>query len=285
MKRVGCFAIAIIILAARPESIERISIENAVKKGLISVEATSLGGHSGDVVSLKVTPIIKKSFQLNIPAGTHFIPNDEGDQNIFVVKDQEEMIASSPKTIKIEGFCSESNDRSPNIGSGFKIIHSEERQLIKLAEFMRSKNFSTDVKQSAVWAVSDRKPLSHIYEEGNEDQVNELRTFISALTGQPNVWYSTERNIEILADRTIAATPVKVSGDIDYHVTRPGKMNAAVYKEDGTKLFTLGEAMQLPRSGEYSFFFNLTVKGWKNGIYQVKVFIDGNPIHVQNFEV
>lgn len=285
MKRGGLFVIALFMLAARPENTERISIVNAVKNGLIRVEATSLGGHSGEVIEVTVIPLAKKPFNLLIPAGTHFLPDDAGDQNIFVVKDQEEMIASSPKRIKVEGFCSESSDRSPSIGSGFKIIHSEEQKLIKLAEYMRSKNFSTDVKQSAVWAVSDRKSLSHIYEEGNEDQVKELRKFISTLTGQPNVWYSTECNIEILADRTIAATPVKVSGDIDYHVTRPGKMNAAVYKEDGTKLFTLGEGMQLPRSGDYSFFFNLTVKGWKNGIYEVKVFIDEEPIHVQAFEV
>ncbi|MDB2697652.1 hypothetical protein N9Y29_00605 [Crocinitomicaceae bacterium] len=285
MKRVGLFVMALFILAARPQNNERISIENAIKNGLIQVEATSLGGHSGEVIDVAVIPLAKKPFILFIPAGTHFIPDDEGDQNIFVVNDQEEMIASSTRRIKVEGFCSESSDRSPSTGSGFKIIHSEEQKLIKLAEYMRSKNFSTDVKQSAVWAVSDHKPISHIYQEGNQEQVNELRKFISTLTGQPNVWYSTERNIEILADRTIAATPVKVSGDIDYHVTRPGKMNAAVYKEDGTKLFKLGEGMQLPRSGDYSFFFNLTVKGWKNGTYEVKVFIDEEPIHVQAFEV
>lgn len=285
MKRVGFFVIAIIILAARPESIERISIETALKKGLISVEATSLGGHSGDVVSLKVTPIINKSFRLYIPAGTHFIPDDEGDQNIFMVKDQEEMIANNEIEIEVEGFCSESNDRSPSAGSGFKVIHSKEQNLLKLADYMRGKAFSSDVKQSAVWAVSDNSPISYISDDENEEDIKSLRTFISELTGQPNVWYTTERNIEILEDRTIEASPVKVSGNIEYKVTRPGKMTAGVYRINDTEIFTLGDGMKLPQAGDYSFFFNLTVEGWKTGGYKVKVFIDGNPIHVQNFEV
>lgn len=285
MKRVGFFVIAIIILAARPESIERISIENALKKGLISVEATSLGGHSGDVVSLKVTPIINKSFRLYIPAGTHFIPDDEGDQNIFMVKDQEEMIANNEIEIEVEGFCSESNDRSPSAGSGFKVIHSKEQNLLKLADYMRGKAFSSDVKQSAVWAVSDNSPISYISDDENEEDIKALRTFISELTGQPNVWYTTERHIEILEDRTIEASPVKVSGNIEYKVTRPGKMTAGVYRSNDTEIFTLGDGMRLPQAGDYSFFFNLTVEGWKTGRYKVKVFIDGNPIHVQNFEV
>lgn len=285
MKRVGFFVIAIIILAARPESLERISIENAVRKGLISIEATSLGGHSGNVVALNVTPIVKKTFKLYIPAGTHFIPDDEGDQNIFVVKDQEEMIANNEIEIEVEGFCSESNDRSPSAGSGFKVIHSKEQNLLKLADYMRGKAFSSDVKQSAVWAVSDNSPISYISDDENEEDIKALRTFISELTGQPNVWYTTERHIEILEDRTIEASPVKVSGDIEYKVTRPGKMTAGVYRSNDTEIFTLGDGMRLPQAGDYSFFFNLTVEGWKTGGYKVKVFIDGYPIHVQNFEV
>jgi hypothetical protein len=285
MKRAGFFVIAIIILAARPESTERISIENAVKKGLISVEATSLGGHSGEVVALTVKPIVKKSFQLYIPAGTHFIPNDEGDQNIFVVKDQEEMIANNEIEIEVEGFCSESNDRSPSAGSGFKVIHSKEQKLLKLADYMRDKDFPSDVKQSAVWAVSDNSSVSYISDDEHEKEITALRTFISELTGQPNVWYTTERHIEILEDRTIEASPVKVRGDIEYKVARPGKMTAGVYGANDNEIFTLGDGMKLPQAGEYSFFFNLKVTGWKTGGYKVKVFIDGNPIHVQNFEV
>ena len=285
MKRGGFFVIALIILAARPESTERISIENAVNKGLISVEATSLGGHSGDVVALTITPIAKKSFKLFIPAGTHFIPDDEEDQNIFVVKDQEEIIANAVIEIDVEGFCSESDDNSPSAGSGFKIIHSKEEKLLKLADYIRKKDFSSDVKQSAVWAVSDNSSISYISDDENEEEIKALRTFISELTGQPNVWYSTERNIEILEDRTIETSPVKVSGDIEYKVTRPGKMTAGVYGALDNEIFTLGDGMQLPQAGDYSFFFNLTVEGWKKGGYKVKVFIDGSPIHVQGFEV
>jgi hypothetical protein len=285
MKRGGLFVVTLFMLAARPENTERISIENAVKKGLIKVEATSLGGHSGKVVELSIIPIAKKSFKLFIPAGTHFLPDDEGDQNIFVVKDQEEILASSPKKIKVEGFCSESNDRSPNAGSGFKIIHAKDQQLLKLADYMRNKDFSSDVKQSAVWAVSDNKPISYISDGDDDEEVKNLRKFVSELTSRPNVWYSTKRNIEILADRTIEATPVKVSGDIEYKVTRPGKMTAGVYGANDNEIFILGNGMQLPRAGDYSFFFNLKVTGWKTGGYKVKVFIDDRPIHVQEFEV
>jgi hypothetical protein len=276
---------ALLIIAARPESKERISLENALEKGLISITATSLGGHSGEVVNLLVTPRVNKSFQLYIPAGTHFLPEDEGDQNIFVVQDQDELIAGSAKRIKVEGFCSESNDRSPGEGSAFTVTYSKDEHLVKLANYMRDKRFSKDVKQSAVWAVSDNAPISYISGNEEDESVKELRKFISELTGRPNVWYNTERNIEVLEDRTIVATPVKVSGDIDYKVVRPGEMKAGVFKDDGTKLFSLGEGMQLPRAGDYSFFFNLTVKGWKAGQYQVKVFIDEQPIHIQDFEV
>ena len=120
MKRVGLFVMVLFILAARPQNNERISIENAIKNGLIQVEATSLGGHSGEVIDVAVIPLAKKPFILFIPAGTHFIPDDEGDQNIFVVNDQEEMIASSTRRIKAEGFVLNQVIDHPVLGPDLK---------------------------------------------------------------------------------------------------------------------------------------------------------------------
>jgi hypothetical protein len=267
------------------EKNEVIDIHNAVAQKLISVEVSSKGDYSGQCIALTVNPIATGKFDIQIPAGTHFISDISSEQDIFVVEDQLlAMDGKSTKTFSVEGFCSQHDNSSPDVGSTFKMTKTNNSKLLDLANFIKGKGYSEGTKQSAVWAVSDGETIAAIFEE-DKPEVKDLRSYVCEITDKPNPWYNTQQEYHITETRRIESTPVVVEGQLTYVVTEKGKMRLSVYKANGELVRDIFKDVQIAQTGETSFNFKGKVKGWEEGGYEVKVFINDKMIHMMPFEV
>jgi hypothetical protein len=282
MRGVIGMVLAVFIFSASPLNSEKITLHEALKKGLVRTEIKGIGGHSGSVIQLVITPV-KHPLRIVIPSGTMFHSEDHEDQDLFVIEDHEELI-SQRKTIQVEGFCAQQQNRSPDEGAGFKLGFASNKSLIDLAGFIKNMNYSAEAKQSAVWSVTNGEPIEYIYDD-DPRKAEELQNYVSQLTGLPKSWYSTQRQIQLDEDRRIIAEPLKISGEVAYSVKQPGVMQTAIYDSSDKLLFEPSKGMALPRTGDYQFWFNFQVKGWGEGDYKIKVLIDKIPIHVQAFRI
>jgi len=260
-------------------------IHEAVSKELITVEVLSKGDYSGQCMAVVVNPLKGNGYTLRIPAGTHFIAENDPEQDIFVVEEQLlVMTKKESQTFSVEGFCSQHDDASPEEGSKFKMTKTNDEKLMELANFINGKGFSEDAKQSAIWAVSDGETIAAIFEEDKEE-VKELRNYVCEITERPNPWYNTVQEYRVTETRRIETSPVVIEGMLEYEVKEPGKMRLSVYKENGELVRDVFKDVEIAHTGVTSFNFKGKVKGWDEGGYEVKVFINEKMIHFMPFEV
>lgn len=258
-----------------------LDLHDGIQSKKIEITANSTGGYSGDCILLKVNPISWKGDVL-VPAGTHFLSQDEGEQDIFVVEDQMLALGSGKTNFTIKGYCSQKSNRAPDEGSAFKIKKTTNAQLKSLAEYINTSKPSENNFQEAVWSVSDRNGVSGIYAENAKDKA--LRNYICELTGQKDTWYTSQREYRLNEDRTIAIQPVKISGQIKFQLEKPGTVMYKLYRGE-EKLFDVGGDRIFDQPGEYTFNFNVSVKSWKKGDYFFKVYFGEKVMHEETFEV
>lgn len=283
MTKIALFVTIFILTVNMCFAGKSLSIHDALKDGLITIEVKSLGGYSGKCLKLKVSSSSSKKYDLIIEPGTVFISDIDENQNIFVVEEQMLVMEDVKDDFRVEGFCCEASDRSPGEGDGFKCKKIENENLVKLAQYISGKSINEDDKQSAIWAVSDGESVSAI-SSGNEKSKG-LRQFVCELLGQKDVWFDTRSNYSVTEDRRIVVEPVLITGEVVYKVEKPGKIFCSVYDEAGNVMIDLVKGSQIPYAAELSFEFQGKVKGWSNGNYYVKVFLDEKEIHSQKFTV
>lgn len=264
---------------------KRLTIDEAVKAKQVNAVVTSKGDHSGNCMSIQVKNNLKEKVTLVISPGTLFKAKDESEQDIFVVKEQVIALApSQSKVIDASGFCCQRSDRSPDEGSGFTVSKTTNEKLQKLADHINANNYPPESYQSAVWSVSDGKPVTNIY-AADPEAVKPLREFVCQLTGQKNEWYTTEQKYEVTPTREIVAEPVKVTGKLQYQSTQGDQITAELWGPDNTKMFDLGKPMPAQRTGLLIYGFNLTVQGFPKGKYKVFIYGNRKELLKQEFEI
>jgi hypothetical protein len=97
-----------------------------------------------------------------------------------------------------------------------------------------------------------------------------IRTFVAALTGQKDVWYSTPQNRTVDNSGNIVSETVTIRGNISYTANKGMQVYNEVVKENGTRIHKT-EIMKAPINGKVEFTFTLRVKGWEKGNYLIKV--------------
>lgn len=277
------FTPLIISLVVNVEAPKQISLQEALDQKLITVNLESLGGYSGECITLHVESMSNKKYEIIVQPGDVFIPDESGDQNILVVEEQILAMDDVHDDFRVEGFCCEASDHSPSEGEGFAYQKIDNEKLLALANYISGKGVSNGNKQSAIWAVSDNESVSDIYPDNKESKG--LRTFVCDLTGQKDVWFNTKKNYEVTASREIVSEPVLITGEVKYVVEAPGKVYCSVYDADGNVMLELVKGTQIPYAADLSFEFQGKVKGWEEGDYFVKVFLDEKEIHSQMFTV
>lgn len=262
-----------------------LTLQEAIKTGMVEAHFESTGTYKGEAINIKIKWLKGKRVPLTIPHGTQFASEYEGDQDIFILEDQEIYVQSKQEEIfPINGYCCQASNSSPMEESAFTLTQCKSQDLLKLANYCNGKSLDDHSKQAAVWAISDNNSISDIYNIENP-RVKNLRKEVAKIKNIEDNWYSTVTDYQVDDNRNIERQPVEVKGDLEYEFKSAGKLSYAVYDEDDKLIKYLGDGLPITRPGSYSFGFNLKVEGWQQGKYSVKLSMNGNIIHSQAFEV
>lgn len=262
------------------------NIHDLIKSKTVTATATSTGEYSGVCIRLNIVNPLNKAMNIEVPAGSIFLPEDEEEQTIFVIEDQDFIVEKKGnQTYNVKGYCSEASDRSPTADGNMQIDFTTNKKLLALAEYAGDKRFSNSVNSSAVWAVSDNKSVSNVYDGNKSVKIDSLQSAICRITGQEKPWYNTRQEIHLDEERNIVASPVSLQGTLTAEIDKPGIVKYAIYNAAGEQQSSRALSMNLPRKGQYDLNFSLKVRGWESGTYTVKIIFDGESIHERNFEV
>lgn len=169
-----------------------ISIESALKYDLISYEIVNNGSYQGECVQISLQNKTSRALNVTIEPGRNLVSIDTNKQDILIVK--EALFVLAPKgsnTKNLFGFCSQAYKNAPSDGEKYLVGDMKDANIIKLAEHLNKNKYPVSAMQSAVWALTDNRPLASIFHQ-DRDSIVGLQEFLSYHKKQVTPWYSIE---------------------------------------------------------------------------------------------
>ncbi len=262
---------------------KKLSLLDAKKEGLVTVNTTGVGGYTGQCIIMEITVIGKKEIEIVIDAGLKLIPEDSAVQSMIVTQDK--ILALAPKAvrkIKLYAMCTESSDMSPPDGSTFAMGPMADGNLMEVVKFISAKKYQADAAQQAIWCITDSASIGGIQDDANPALAKELRMFVAKLTGKIPPWYQIEYKQE--TGTVFTNEPAVIKADFQYTLKEEGTVTFAIYNEKGEMVQTLVENhKEKPGLGTMKIRFE--TREFKKGKYFVRVTNNGVLIEEKVFEL
>jgi hypothetical protein len=249
-----------------------ISIEELVKEHKLSLAVVGEGGHQGDCLQFELKNLTQDTLRVLIEQGRHFVSEDSSLQDILLIKNYEFLFPPLAKLVKVGyGFCCEASMRSPYAKALFNVGFMSPKEWKPVLEILSNNSFDPSTVQSAVWVLSDNHAISSVHDDKNE-HIQSLREALAKVKKLELPWY----NISYEQDTAMLFTGryKRLWGSIDYQLKHNSFVYINIRSIDGIFVMNLVEDMPQP-PGEYTYKWDISVKNWPKGEYDVNIYIDG----------
>jgi hypothetical protein len=247
----------------------KVDLNQAIKSKQITAEIVSNGKYSGKSVELSLTNTTTKVITISIPAGSAYLPADDGEQTLIQL--EEDMIVLQPGATQrktIAAFCSEASDSAPSESGTFGLSSTKNEKLKQMIAYMKDKNIDKKSYQDAVWAVTDGRSISNI--QADDKVTKDFRLYVAKLLGKEDTWYTSPQQYSVDPRGNINSETVVISGELKFASDGLSPVHEEIYDKDGNKLYSTN-ASTPRKSQNVTMNFTVRVKGWEVGTYTVKV--------------
>ena len=249
------------------------SIEEASKKGLIKLSIKGKGGHTGDVIEMKIKNLTNRILDLKLEDGRILDSKKNNEQDLLVTRSEEFFVnANQQKTLNVFGMCCQAHNASPQYNSDYTFGKMADSNLIKLAYFIdTSKQYSSSTAQQAIWTISDNNSLASIW-GGEKNSVIKFRNFVAKLTGREIPSY----DITYLQENgnNVNGRATKIEGIFNYTVPVSGKVTIGIYDNSGHLVQLLFKDLGHDK-GECKVYYTFRTGNLTPGTYYTRMHMDG----------
>lgn len=247
------------------------SIQVLAAQGEVEASLKGLGGYSGKHFRASVENKTTDSVFVWVEAGRRIFSDDSTIQDIFIA--HHELLALAPLTkdsIDLTGYCCQASNRAPYASSTFTSGEMAPKIWVQLAEFLHVNEFPTQAVQSAVWVLSDQKPLGSIHHD-NQELINPLKRKVAELLGITVPWYSV--HLKKVEGQLSSDVVEQIQGEIAFYLPSNGVVSILIKDQYGMNVTypIKGEAYG---PGEYTYNLKQNVEGWQQGQYTIWVLHD-----------
>jgi len=257
----------------------QLSLESAAKLNLLKFKIKGTGTHQGKCLNLQLDSSCPDSLWLTLGAGYRLDSKNDGEQDILVTQDQIFVLGGFQKaSTKIAGYCCQANNQSPGKNSDFTIGKQTDKNLILIAHYLSSHPADEHTTQSAVWCVSNRKPLASI-----PIIHSDLRAFVSGITGEALPWYEIEYNT---SSNNVAASQqaMKVFGYVGYKLKQEGKLKIELRDSKDRLVINISNQTSVSK-GDHEFWFEMCVSNYPKGKYYLHFLDDNGMVTKKEFQI
>lgn len=214
-----------------------------------------------------------------LEAGRRLDSKTNDEQDILVMKDQFFILkAYQKKDFKINGFCCQADNHIPMKESAFGIGKPADKDLTAIAQFCNQHTYSKTTVQSAVWCVSNRRPLASIPESHDE-----LRRYVSSITGDEIPWYEiTYENAT--SSSIISQTVDRISGTINYDLSANSKLKIEL-RDSKDRVIMNVECEKTLAAGNHDYWFDMQVSHYPKGKYYIHLYSNDTVVAKKQFVI
>ena len=248
-----------------------VTIDKAYKSGIVKLKIRGTGTYKGNCLKMTLQNNTDDSLYILLEAGRRLDSKNNKEQDILVTKEQIFKLEShQKKDFSIYGFCCQASNHAPSRDSLFSIGKLADTNLVSLAKFCNINKFTVGETQSAVWCVSDRRPLASI-SASNES----LRYFVSKITKEEMPWYQLEYH-DASSNTVFSDRVERVTGNIMYTLTKDDFYKIELHDAKG-KLIQNFTENKVATKGTYDYWFNMQVSNYPKGKYYIHIY-NGNEL-------
>lgn len=133
---------------------QKMTLLEAIASKDVSYEMTALGGNQGQTLQIKLENKTAVPMLITVEPGTRMSSADTNQQDLLVVYACEIYIpAFSDKEVKLTAYCCEKKKSSPTEGTKFTVQGMERTNVMKFANYVNDRRFSTINIQNELWEV------------------------------------------------------------------------------------------------------------------------------------
>lgn len=247
------------------------TIDKACKAGLATIKIRGTGNYRGDCLKINIKNNGDDSLFILLEAGRRLDSKNQMEQDILVTKEQlYKLEPHQKKEFFVYGFCCQASNHAPRKDSLFSIGKMADLNLISLAKYCNKNNFSILETQSAVWCVSDKRPLASI-SASNES----LRYFVSLITKEEMPWYQIEYH-DATSNTVFSDRVERVTGNIMYTLKNDDFYKIELHDAKGNLIQNFTDN-KVAVKGTYDYWFNMQVSNYPKGKYYIHIY-NGNEL-------
>lgn len=256
-----------------------VTLETAAKSKILKFNIKGTGTYNGDCLVLQAENLQNDSVIIFLEAGRRLDSKTNDEQDILVMKDQFFILKSyQKKDFKINGFCCQANNHIPKNQSSFGIGKTADKDLLAVAQFCNQHTYTQSTIQSAVWCVSNRRPIASIPELQDE-----LRRYVSSITGEEIPWY--EITYENAASNSIISETIdRISGNINYNLPASSKLKIEL-RDSKDRIIMDFECEKSLAAGNHDYWFDMQVSHYPKGKYYISLYSNSTVVAKKQFVI
>lgn len=277
--------LALVLLAAQLRGgHQRLSLQKALDKKLVTATATSLGGYQGMCISFAVKNLTKDSLVILVEPGRRMNSLEDKNQDILIVK--QELLAlkaHEEKRTTLKGYCCQMANFAPAAGARYAVNKLADSNLVKLARFLNVMEFDKNAEQEAVWAISDNRSAANISSE-SDSLTQSLREVTAMLKGEELPWYRIISRKYVYGNGAISVVNLRLLGLISYSNDKENYATLLVKDEKGIQVCAVkSEWLRVARDQVYKL--DLPIKGLAKGRYSIELNTPDKQLAKREFEL
>ncbi len=259
-----------------------ISIEDAVKRNLVSANFISLSGHEGNCIEAQVINKQNNEISLFFEPGRIINSAENNLQDIILTKKMSIKIKGyQKKVVPLYGFCCQLNNSSPTFKSNYLLGKMADSGLVKLANFLNQNNFDLTTQQKAVWCLSDNNSLESVPQTFDSSS-NALIGLCAKLKHEavPNNFFTYLNLPNIMFSNIKYFYKTKV----EYQKKSNSKLMIAVFDSLGNPIKVIADNnYSTAKNNSYKLCFS--VYNWKKGKYYLRILEGNKKEYESSFEI
>lgn len=257
-----------------------LSIEDAVKRNMITCYIISKGGHTGNCIDMKIKNLTLNKLMVKLESGRNLVSLDTNKQDILVVK--EELFVMNPSQTQqkaVFGFCSQSHKGSPEKDGMYTIGEMKDKNIVKLTQHLAANKYPISAMQNAIWTLTNNRPIESIFHH-NRDSIENLQEFVAQFTKSMSPWYSIEYTEP--DSGMVSNIAKKIHGNVEARLPKNTVIKIVVYdmfniSQIRTELVTTENSNKHP--------FSVNVLSLPKGRYHIGFFTLGGRLDEKVFSI
>jgi hypothetical protein len=223
--------------------IRNLPLSEAVKQGVVRVEAISKGGYNGQCLHLDVQNLSRETLRVEVDPGLIYRPLSSEYQHLVALGG--EGVVLSPQScgqLDLRTFCGKSEAHSPTAGHTYRFWKQGDAVLQQTLNYLQAHNLEGTLGQSAVWVLTSGHSLSSVWDGRAASTSMTLVTVMARLLHRPIPKFFTQHKINTSGTGPcFVREPERIVVPLRWderRATRP--VHAAILRPDGSVYRHLG---------------------------------------------